>query len=290
MSRLPIRIRLTLAFTLVMAVVLAAMSFFVYARVGSTLLASIDQSLRAQTVDVAHLDRGRRRPRRVGRRRHRRRCSVPAAPSSRPTRPGCPACWLPARSRSVAAGERVLRSQHLPGLRERWRVLAQADDGSRTRRRPWSSARSLGRARRDARPPARRAAGRRAAGAVAGGARRLRARRRRAAPGRGDARPRGGDLGARRRERGCRSRRPGRDLPARRDAERDARPARGRLRARAAVRRRRQPRAADAARVAEDRARGRAAPAAARARSSSTRYARPPRRPSGCRGWPRTCC
>ena len=59
MSRLPIRIRLTLAFTLVMAVVLAGMSFFVYARVGSTLLASIDQSLRGQTVDVAHLDRGR---------------------------------------------------------------------------------------------------------------------------------------------------------------------------------------------------------------------------------------
>ena len=46
MSRLPIRVRLTLAFTLVMAVVLAAMSFFVYVRVGSTLLASIDQSLR----------------------------------------------------------------------------------------------------------------------------------------------------------------------------------------------------------------------------------------------------
>ena len=59
MRRLPIRVRLTLAFTLVMAVVLAAMSFFVYARVASTLLASIDQSLRGQTVDVAHLDRGR---------------------------------------------------------------------------------------------------------------------------------------------------------------------------------------------------------------------------------------
>ena len=59
MNRLPIRVRLTLAFTAVMAVVLAAMSFFVYARVGSTLLASMDQSLRGQTVDVSHLDRGR---------------------------------------------------------------------------------------------------------------------------------------------------------------------------------------------------------------------------------------
>ena len=59
MSRVPIRVRLTLAFTIAMAVVLAAMSFFVYERVGSTLLASMDQSLRGQTIDTAHLDRGR---------------------------------------------------------------------------------------------------------------------------------------------------------------------------------------------------------------------------------------
>ena len=59
MSRIPIRLRLTLAFTVAMAVVLAAMSFFVYERVGSTLLASIDQSLRGQTIDTAKLDRGR---------------------------------------------------------------------------------------------------------------------------------------------------------------------------------------------------------------------------------------
>ena len=59
MSRLPIRLRLTLAFTLVMAVVLAAMSFFVYVRVDHALLASIDQSLRSQTIDVSNLDRGR---------------------------------------------------------------------------------------------------------------------------------------------------------------------------------------------------------------------------------------
>ena len=45
MSRLPIRLRLTLAFTLAMALVLAAMSFFVYDRVDHALNASIDQSL-----------------------------------------------------------------------------------------------------------------------------------------------------------------------------------------------------------------------------------------------------
>ena len=124
MSRLPIRIRLTLAFTLVMAVVLAGMSFFVYARVGSTLLASIDQSLRGQTVDVAHLDRGR--------------LDLDASAGGgiaevlRPggaivtRRPARAASLLDADTiRRVAAGERVLRSQHLAGLRERWRVLAK---------------------------------------------------------------------------------------------------------------------------------------------------------------------
>ena len=38
------------------------MSFFVYARVGSALLASVDQSLRSQAVDVSHLERGPARP------------------------------------------------------------------------------------------------------------------------------------------------------------------------------------------------------------------------------------
>jgi hypothetical protein len=56
MSRRPIRLRLTLAFTIVMAVVLAAMSFFVYARVDNALLSSLDQSLRSQTVDVSRAD------------------------------------------------------------------------------------------------------------------------------------------------------------------------------------------------------------------------------------------
>ncbi len=124
MSRIPIRVRLTLAFTLVMAVVLAAMSFFVYARVGSTLLASIDQSLRGQTVDVSHLDRGR--------------LDLDAAagggiaqvllPGGRVLTsdpPGLPRLLPDASVRRVAAGERTLRSQHLPGLKERWRVLAE---------------------------------------------------------------------------------------------------------------------------------------------------------------------
>ena len=60
MRGLPIRLRLTLPFALAMAVVLAAMGFFVYVRVGRALLTSIDQNLRAQAGESAgHLEHGR---------------------------------------------------------------------------------------------------------------------------------------------------------------------------------------------------------------------------------------
>jgi two-component system, OmpR family, sensor kinase len=52
MGSLPIRVRLTLPFALAMALVLAALGAFVYLRVGSTLLASVDQSLRGQTQEA----------------------------------------------------------------------------------------------------------------------------------------------------------------------------------------------------------------------------------------------
>ena len=124
MSRIPIRVRLTLAFTVAMAVVLAAMSFFVYERVGSTLLASIDQSLRGQTIDTAHLDRGR--------------LDLDSAAgggvaqvlradgrvlSSDP--PGLPPLLVAGTARRVTTGERSLRSALLPGLKEHWRVLSE---------------------------------------------------------------------------------------------------------------------------------------------------------------------
>ena len=124
MSRLPIRLRLTLAFTLAMALVLAAMSFFVYNRVDHALNASIDQSLRSQTVDVTHLDRGR--------------LDLDSAAGGgiaeliRPggsvigsDPPGLPLLLNPADLSRVSDGARILRSGQLPGLRERWRVLAR---------------------------------------------------------------------------------------------------------------------------------------------------------------------
>jgi signal transduction histidine kinase len=53
MSRLTIRIRLTLAFAVAMAAVIAGMGSFVYVRVGGALLTSIDQSLQAQAQEAA---------------------------------------------------------------------------------------------------------------------------------------------------------------------------------------------------------------------------------------------
>ena len=61
MSRLPIRIRLTLPFAVVMAAVLAAMGIVLYLRVGSALLTSVDQNLDAQIAEAtSHASEGRR--------------------------------------------------------------------------------------------------------------------------------------------------------------------------------------------------------------------------------------
>ncbi len=52
---LPIRVRLTLAFALAMAIVLAASGYFLYARLGHSLDRAIDQGLRSRAADVAAL-------------------------------------------------------------------------------------------------------------------------------------------------------------------------------------------------------------------------------------------
>jgi two-component system OmpR family sensor kinase len=55
--RLPIRVRLTLAFSVAMAVVLAAMGFFLHVRLGSALDRQLDQGLRTRTDDLVALVR-----------------------------------------------------------------------------------------------------------------------------------------------------------------------------------------------------------------------------------------
>lgn len=52
MSRIPIRLRLTLVFAAAMAVVLTGVGMLLYVRVGNALLTSVDQALRAQMVEA----------------------------------------------------------------------------------------------------------------------------------------------------------------------------------------------------------------------------------------------
>jgi len=54
-ARLPIRVRVTLAFTAVMAVVLGATGLFVYLRLGAELDATVDRGLRSRAGDVTAL-------------------------------------------------------------------------------------------------------------------------------------------------------------------------------------------------------------------------------------------
>src|SRR5215471_7076058 len=57
MSRVPLALRLTLVFTLVIAAVLAGAGWLVYARVASDLSGQLDQELRSRAQDVSALVR-----------------------------------------------------------------------------------------------------------------------------------------------------------------------------------------------------------------------------------------
>ncbi len=126
MSRLPIRVRITLAFVVVMAVVLSAMAALVYLRVGSALLTSVDQTLNAQVREAAARKGDERSlvdPDVVG------GATVAQLldPAGRPTRssPTTLSPLLgPADARLVASGASLRRSQPLHGLGGSWRLLA----------------------------------------------------------------------------------------------------------------------------------------------------------------------
>jgi two-component system OmpR family sensor kinase len=55
LSRVPVRIRVTLAFAAAMAVVLGATGVFLYVRLAAELDATIDQGLRSRAGDVSAL-------------------------------------------------------------------------------------------------------------------------------------------------------------------------------------------------------------------------------------------
>ena len=125
MSRIPIRLRLTLPFAIVMAAVLAAMGVVIYDRVASALLASVDSSLSAQvgeTISHAYVGRSLLDQ------------DVSEGPSVAQVQlangalvdssPATLAPIVPAASRTAAlSGRRVRTTTDLPGLRGEWRLL-----------------------------------------------------------------------------------------------------------------------------------------------------------------------
>jgi two-component system, OmpR family, sensor kinase len=125
LSRLPIRLRLTLAFALVMALLLAGMGVFVDVRVGDALLASVDQTLRSQSSEaVAHASRGADLgDRDVGGSSTLAQELDAHGRVLRSDRIGLVALLSAADARRVAAGATVLRSITLTTPDGDWRVL-----------------------------------------------------------------------------------------------------------------------------------------------------------------------
>ncbi|MBV8258460.1 MAG: HAMP domain-containing protein [Actinobacteria bacterium] len=126
MSRIPIRVRLTLAFAVAMAIVLAGVGVLVHHRVGNELLASIDQSLRAQAAEARQ---------HAGSERQLVDQDVTGgltlaqlvSPSGRVlvSEPGGIGRLLtPADAAAVARGGTVLRSEPVLHRKGEWRVLA----------------------------------------------------------------------------------------------------------------------------------------------------------------------
>ncbi len=127
MRALSLRLKLTLAFAIVMAVVLATMALFVYLRVGGALIASVDHNLRDQATETTSHLGGERRPLvdpdtaggpMLAQLLDRNGQIVRSTPAGLPP-------LLGRRSAArVAAGSQLLQSSDLPGRSDDWRMLA----------------------------------------------------------------------------------------------------------------------------------------------------------------------
>ena len=247
LRRPPIRLRVTLAFALAMALVLTAIGAFVYVRFAAELDAAIDSGLRSRATDVAALvEAGRRRPRPTARESRRSRRELCRGSRSRGARARLDLLdWRPRTAHAVGVAARAARAG-LPRPRSAARPAGRLSParGAGVERRPLAGGgrRNVDRApRRGSRRPASAAPDRRAGRARPRVAGRLRRGGRRPATGRGDARKGGGDLqrGARPAPSRAADRR--RDRTAGQDAQRDAGEARRRAGTRACLRRRRGP-------------------------------------------------
>jgi signal transduction histidine kinase len=120
-SRLPIRVRLTLGFAAAMAVVLAAVGLFVYRRVGGELLRSVDQTLVAQAREESGSGRvdadtggGTTLAQRFGSRGQLTR-----------SQPRGLAPLVGQKTLAEARDGRIWLDEHVPERRGQWRILAQ---------------------------------------------------------------------------------------------------------------------------------------------------------------------
>ena len=128
MTQLPIRIRLTLGFALVMALVLAAVGLFVYQRVSNELLAGIDQTLVAQAREemaAGHVDAD------TGGGTTYAQLFTPAGALQVSQPPGLPPL-LDRRHVAEAAAGRLYRDEALPARHGEWRVLAVPSTSGKT--------------------------------------------------------------------------------------------------------------------------------------------------------------
>ncbi len=125
MSALPIRIRLMLVFAVAMSCVIGAMAALIYVRVGGALLTSVDQTLRAQARESlahAHNEHELVDPDTAGG----RTLAALYSESGKRLRSTAATPELLDRDEALAsaAGRTFFRTESLPGLAGRWRVLA----------------------------------------------------------------------------------------------------------------------------------------------------------------------
>jgi signal transduction histidine kinase len=127
-TQVPIRIRLTLGFALVMALVLAAVGLFVYQRVSNELLAGIDQTLVAQAreeMGAGHVDAD------TGGGTTYAQLFTPAG-ALRVSQPRGLPPLLDRRFVAEAAAGRLYRDEALPARHGEWRVLAVPSTSGQT--------------------------------------------------------------------------------------------------------------------------------------------------------------
>jgi signal transduction histidine kinase len=127
-TQVPIRIRLTLGFALVMALVLAAVGLFVYQRVSNELLAGIDQTLVAQAREemaAGHVDAD------TGGGTTYAQLFTPSG-ALRVSQPRGLSPLLDRRLVAEATSGRLYRDEALPARHGEWRVLAVPSTSGKT--------------------------------------------------------------------------------------------------------------------------------------------------------------